>query len=317
MRIVKILAHVHTYDEEVDSTIEAILAQKRPVDEILVVDNASSTPVLRRHYDHITQVRNDKNVGPGGALVTGFRYAIEQGYDWMWIFDGDSRPHVDALEKLVGLYESLDPEKRSRVGALSCSQVLEPSTQLFQGRRLTASGPRLPNGGDGLPYHPCDSSLWSGSLFRLDVVREIGLPRCGTTGYWEDLSFDLGDVEFYHRVTRAGYRVLVHRSSLVDHLVGSSKEVRLFGRSFLTTNHQPDRRYLYFRNLAYFWFHLYPDKNYLGLSTWFVYRLGATISSILLFEDDGVSKTRACLRGSWDGLKKRIDRKYPDDERHS
>jgi hypothetical protein len=78
----------------------------------------------------------------------------------------------------------------------------------------------------------------------------------------------------------------------------------------LTTNHQPDRRYLYFRNLAYFWFHLYPKKNLVGLSTWFVYRLAATVSSIFLFEDNSVAKIRACFRGSWDGLRKNIDRNY-------
>jgi rhamnosyltransferase len=308
---VRILAHVHTYDEVVDETIEAILKQSYPVNEILVVDNASTKPILQDSRQDVTKIRNSKNVGPGGALVTGFRYALENGYDWMWIFDGDSKPRSDALEKLVELYKSLEPEDQARVGALSCSQVLEPSELLFQGRRLTPSGPRLPDSDGACSYHECDSSLWSGSLFRLNAVREVGLPRCGTTGYWEDLSFDQGDVEFYHRITRAGYRVLVHRSSLVNHLVGQSKEVRFLGRNFLSTNHRPDRRYLYFRNLVYFWFHLYPQKNLPGLSVWFVCRLIVTVSSILLFESQPASKTWACVRGTWDGLRKNIERKYP------
>ena len=33
---------------------------------------------------------------------TGFAYALKQGFDWIWICDGDSLPEPDALEKLLG-----------------------------------------------------------------------------------------------------------------------------------------------------------------------------------------------------------------------
>jgi glycosyltransferase involved in cell wall biosynthesis len=47
---VRVLAHIHTFNDAdiIDRTIEALLRQSRPVDGILVVDNASSDATLDR-----------------------------------------------------------------------------------------------------------------------------------------------------------------------------------------------------------------------------------------------------------------------------
>jgi hypothetical protein len=119
----------------------------------------------------------------------------QNGFDWMWVFDADSAPRYDALEKLVALYHSLDAATQREVGILSCSQILAPSERVFNGRRLTVGGPRLPRVSPSRPYCECDSIIWSGSLFKLDVVRKVGMPRWGN-GYWEDFGHDNGDVEF-------------------------------------------------------------------------------------------------------------------------
>ena len=49
-RPVRVLAHIHTFNDAdiIDRTIEALLRQSRPVDGILVVDNASSDATLDR-----------------------------------------------------------------------------------------------------------------------------------------------------------------------------------------------------------------------------------------------------------------------------
>ena len=36
----------------------------------------------------------------------------------------------------------------------------------------------------------------------------------------EDLSLDYGDIEYTYQINRAGYQILVHRDSIVDHPVG-------------------------------------------------------------------------------------------------
>jgi GT2 family glycosyltransferase len=35
----------------------------------------------------------------------GFAHALEHGFDWVWIFDADSVPEPDALEKLLAFFE--------------------------------------------------------------------------------------------------------------------------------------------------------------------------------------------------------------------
>src|SRR5439155_20125517 len=106
-----ILAHIHTFDDAdiIDRTIEAVLRQTHPVDNILVVDNASTDGTLEQpSLKHATIVRHRQNLGTSGAVHTGFRFAIEHEYDWIWIFDADSMPEPDALEKLLDLYASFN-----------------------------------------------------------------------------------------------------------------------------------------------------------------------------------------------------------------
>ena len=103
----KVLAHIHTFNDAdiIDRTIEALLRQTRPVDGILVVDNASSDATLERpSLKHATVLRHDENLGTSGAVATGLRFALEHDYDWVWLFDADSNPEPDVLEKLLNLY---------------------------------------------------------------------------------------------------------------------------------------------------------------------------------------------------------------------
>lgn len=62
----RILAHVHTFNDAdvIDQIIEAILRQTRPVDGILVVDNASTDGTLARPaLKHATLLRHPENLG--------------------------------------------------------------------------------------------------------------------------------------------------------------------------------------------------------------------------------------------------------------
>ncbi len=309
----KILGHIHTFNDEeiIDLSLEALLVQTYSVDRIVVVDNGSTDNTVRRPFPpHVVVIQHRQNLGTSYAVKTGLQYALVNQYDWMWVLDADSLPREDALQKLVALYESFDLETRSHIGLLSCSQVLTPSTTLFHGRCLTPGGPRLPKSDSNQLYCECDSTIWSGSLFSLQAVRVVGLPRCGEMGCWEDLSLDYGDLEFSYRIRRAGYKVVVHRFSIIDHAVGKTKEVRVLGFPLVTTNHSAARRYLFFRNLVYFWLYLYPRRNWVMLGVWFAYRVGLTILGILIGEQDRARKMLACGRGVWDGLRKNLHNRW-------
>ena len=307
----RILGYIGTYNEGVDRVLQHLLDQTYPVSEILIVDNASEKPVIPEALPaRTTALRTLINIGPNSAVSAGLQYALEHNYDWMWLLESDGAPHKDALEKLIALYESFSPKEQDQVGILCCSQVLLPSAKLFQGRRMTSGGPRLPKIDPDLPYCEVDSLLWNGALFKLAAVRTVGLPRCGKASAWEDFSYDFGDTEYTYRIKAAGYALLTHRFSLVDQCVGHSTQMSIFGRPLITTNHPPGRRYLFFRNLVYFWLYIYPKRNWVLFGTWFTYRLCARIAGIVLMEDHRGPKIFACFKGVWHGIRKRLEHTY-------
>ena len=74
-----------------------------PTITVVVVDDASSddTPEVAAAHG-ATVLRLVFNVGIGGAVQTGFRYARDEGYDIAVRLDGDGQHDASELEKLVG-----------------------------------------------------------------------------------------------------------------------------------------------------------------------------------------------------------------------
>ena len=100
----RVFACITTFnaDDVIDGALEALLHQTRKLDAILIVDNASTDGTLNRTFpEQVRIIRNASNIGPSGAIPIGFRYALEHGFDWMWILDHDSAPEPDALETLL------------------------------------------------------------------------------------------------------------------------------------------------------------------------------------------------------------------------
>src|SRR5687768_7019684 len=112
----RILAHIHTLNDEevIDRSLQALMDQTYPLEEILLVDNGSVDGTLSRAFPrHVTVIRQAENGGTSGAVVTGLEYGLSKGYDWVWLFDADTAPRGDALEKLIRLYRSF-PEAIQR-----------------------------------------------------------------------------------------------------------------------------------------------------------------------------------------------------------
>ena len=127
----RILAHIHALNDGdiIDGTIEALLRQTRPVDGILVVDNGSTGDTLERlSLKHATVLQHNKNIGTSGAVRSGFCFALEHGYDWIWLFDADSVPDPDALQKLLDLYAGWSTDLREKTAFLACLPVAQDGT---------------------------------------------------------------------------------------------------------------------------------------------------------------------------------------------
>ena len=104
----KILVIVPAYNEE--SSIRGVLEDLRahfPQGEVLVINDGS--------VDRTSEIVNSLgvniidlpyNVGIGGAMQTGFLYALQEGYDAALQFDADGQHHADQIGNILGPYLS-------------------------------------------------------------------------------------------------------------------------------------------------------------------------------------------------------------------
>ena len=107
MRNNRVAAVVVTYNRLplLQKCIESLRAQTAPCD-ILVVNNASTDgtgPWLAAQKTAGVLLARDtgENLGGAGGFNYGMRWALEAGYDYLWLMDDDCLPQPDALEKLL------------------------------------------------------------------------------------------------------------------------------------------------------------------------------------------------------------------------
>jgi len=103
----RIVAVVPAFDEE--AAIGAVVAEIRAVDpfiDVVVVDDGSTdaTADVARAAGAAV-VRLPFNLGIGATVQTGFRYALEQGYDVAVRLDGDGQHDASELPKLLAALE--------------------------------------------------------------------------------------------------------------------------------------------------------------------------------------------------------------------
>ena len=103
MNAPRVLVVVPAHDEE--ESLPVTLAEvraKAPTVDILVVDDGSRDGTARAARDAgVSVVRHAVNLGVGGALQTGFRWACERGYDVGVQLDADGQHDPAYLEALL------------------------------------------------------------------------------------------------------------------------------------------------------------------------------------------------------------------------
>jgi GT2 family glycosyltransferase len=308
----RILAHIHTMNDAavIEQLLEGLRRQTQPLDAILIVDNASTDGTLDRAFpENVTTIRNPENLGTSGTVRMGFAHALEHGFDWVWIFDADSVPEPDALEKLLAFFERLPREQRGQVCFLA-------------GRPLTETGeikqaPIRLEGSWGMTYVPvasaeeftqCDCILWSGSLYRTAAIARIGLPSA-------DYVLDAAELEYGYRARQLGFTSYVVHNSITHHDVGRNaggtlRRLRLGPLSLPLPEVSPTRSYYSVRNSLYFF--VYESKPRRMSVVW-----GSGIKVALALTAGFAVRPfshwphlAACIRGIRDGLTGHMERRY-------
>lgn len=211
----KILAVIVTYNrrELLHRCLERLAAQKRPADAIVVVNNGSTDGTAELLERLGTPFITQENVGSAGGWHTGIQYALEKGFDAVWLMDDDGFPDAGALSALHG--HLLD--------GVSCASSIvvredEPTRFVFPFPVLSDSGfpvifgvPRTIAKVADLKLSAVNGSypfahFFNGALISLSAVRSVGNV--------DREYFIYGDeVDYFFRLRRAG-RII----SIVDAL---------------------------------------------------------------------------------------------------
>jgi rhamnopyranosyl-N-acetylglucosaminyl-diphospho-decaprenol beta-1,3/1,4-galactofuranosyltransferase len=230
----RIAAVVVTYNRlEMLQRLVKVLADVPELDEVLVVDNASTDgtgdwldgldapEVHGRTLDH--------NGGGAGGFSEGLRWAVERGADLIWLMDDDGTPQPGCLERLLEHEGELDFWGPVVVDETDPERLVFPIRLPGRTRVVHRMADVRRAASEGMIR---DIVIpFNGVLVTRELVGRIGLPRAEFF-IWGD------DHEYRLRAERAGARIATVVDAWVHHpAVGALGTPMAFGRT--TYNHTP------------------------------------------------------------------------------
>ena len=279
--------------------MDALLRQGRPLQEIVVVDNASTdgtADMLAQRYPQVTVLRMPENLGHSGALAAGVAYAaLEKRHDWVWSFDDDTIPDDDALGALLDGVATLG-DGDSRVGIAASLPVHRATGECYHPLLWRNGFVRPTSELLREPVWLADLVISSGCMVRRDAVEKIGLPRA-------DFFSDFDDFEYCLRARSHGFKIAVITRSTVGHEIGNTRKVRLPGYSHLWSEHTPWREYYISRNISYVAWWLYPNHK---TKRFVIRHLTRHAGAVLLFSPNKLACLKKMMQGFSDGYRGKL-----------
>lgn len=200
---------------------------------VTVVDNAStdgSQAAVQERYPDATLIENPRNVGYVAAVNQGVAKAIDQGAQYVWIFNNDVVVYPDTLNHLLHCARS--DSRIAVAGPLIYSYENETRVD-HSGYRIhpwTGRLQKLQYGkdvfADGAETADVDSILGCSNLIRTDAWLEIGPMNPAYNLYFEETDFNT-------RARRRGWRVVLAARARVRHRCGATMNRHLQRRAWL------------------------------------------------------------------------------------
>ncbi len=291
--------------------LDALLRQTRPIDKIVLIDNASSdgTAEILDSKGYLTNpkiayTRLSSNTGGAGGFSEGMRRAHEAGYDWIWIMDDDAEPYDDALERME---PSLHSENIGGVANLTIGLDGRPQLEHRGWIELRSTGPRA--------HRAIDADALTGNLrisfasfvglaVHRSAIDRIGLPK-------PEMFIKADDLEYCMRLAKLGTLILV-TDSKIRHKDGVSTNYERRRRFGLESHRVPlDNLWLSYyglRNLL--WIRKQNCGNRIALG--FALRQYLRFSmGIVIFDSDRLVRLRFFWNAMWDAWRGVFDNEKP------
>ncbi len=195
--------------------LAALEQSSYPQMQIVIVDNGSSDDSvarIRAAHPELTVLKTKANLGFAGGNNIGIQYALNNGAEYVWLLNNDTRPAPDALSELVA--KALTDSQIGAVGSV-CYYADRPDTvQIWAGGRVNL----------WIGYSPSTDTPHSDSWFQWLNGTSLLLSRAALQDggfldeayflYWED-------VEIGIRLRKRGWKLAAAPHSKVLHKVSA------------------------------------------------------------------------------------------------
>lgn len=288
----KVAAVVVNYNgkEVTKQAVESLRRMTYPNFDLVVLDNASndgSPEALAQDFHDLHQVRVEVNRGSSSGYAAGFRWAFENGYDYVLLLNNDIEVEPDMLAELVKVAES-DP----KIGCVGPKCYFHGDRQ-----RLWSAGGVL-RFRESITRERGYGEIDHGQFDRdsdVDYVNGCAIlirrTAAEAAGSWDDLFFIcVDDADFCTRLKRQGFRCVYAHRAVLYHRV-----------AFTTGGYSPNRNFQFGRSGAIYVRRYASAWNWL---TWLAFT-AATLPFAWLREARKGNQTAAVakLKGILEGMR--------------
>ena len=203
--------------------------------QVVVVDNGSvdeSVAIIESDFPEVHLIKLDHNTGFAGGVNTGINYALDEGAEFVALFNNDATAETDWLKNLVKAAEG-HPEAGIVTGKF---MRMDKKHIDSTGDCYSVWAMPFPRGRNQLDKGQYDTAeyVFSGtggaSLYRVSMFDEIGLFDEEFFAYYEDV-----DISF--RAQLYGWKVWYEpRAAAYHHVSGTSSKLGNFSRYHATKN---------------------------------------------------------------------------------
>lgn len=273
----------HRRPDELAKSLDAVSAQTRAPDHLVVVDNDNDDRVrdlVAAQPIPTTYLGSRRNLGGAGGFALGMLHALTLGADWVWLADDDGRP-LDS-EVLGTLLACAEKYELAEVSPMVCD-MNDPERLAFPLRRGLVWRRRvseLRTEGAEQDLLPGIASLFNGALFRASTLEAVGIPDMRL--------FVRGDeVDVHRRLVRSGLPFGTCLNAVYLHPQGGDEfKPILGGRMHTQYPEDATKRFFTYRNRGYLlsqpglrkllpqewirfsWFFLVSRRDPAGLVEW-------------------------------------------------
>lgn len=221
------LVIIPTYNEleNIQNIVPDILSRDERLQVLVVDDNSPDgtadavRTLMNGNGDRVHLLEREKKMGLGTAYVAGFKYAIAQGYDYVFEMDADFSHDPGTLPRFLEAIEEYDLVLGSRY-IQGVNVVNWPMKRLL----LSYFANQYTRIVTGLPVRDATGGF---KCFRVEVLKSIDLDQVRSNGY----SFQ---IEMSFKAWKKGYRIHEIPIIFMDRRVGISKMSKKIVREAVT-----------------------------------------------------------------------------------